>query len=89
MKGTFIFVLDRGFVLVGRAEIDPDLAFHWKLSPGRTVRRWGTTQGLTQLQDGPLANTVLDLPAVRHVPFRAVLEIIEVSEEKWKKHLSA
>lgn len=87
MKGTFIFVLDRGFVVVGRAEIDPDLAFHWKLSPGRTVRRWGTTEGIAQLKDGPLAATVLDLPAVRHVPFRAVIELIEVEETKWAPHL--
>lgn len=34
MRGTFIFVVDRGFVIVGKAEIDSELALHWKLSPG-------------------------------------------------------
>lgn len=89
MRGTFLFVLDRGFVVVGNAEVSTELAFTWKLSPGRTVRRWGTTHGLTELKNGPLRETVLDPPAVEYVPFRAVLRIIEVSEEKWKKHLSA
>lgn len=88
MKGTYLFVLDRGFVVIGKAEIDPDLAFHWKLSPGRTVRRWGTTRGLSQLCDGPLQATVLDDPAIRHVPFRSVIEMIEVREDKWANHLS-
>jgi hypothetical protein len=84
---TLLFVLDRGFVVVGRARLDPYLAFAWLLEPGRTVRRWGTSKGLAELVGGPTRETVLDPPAVRHVPFRAVIEIIEVSEEKWANHL--
>jgi len=49
-----LYVLDRGFVVIGRAELDPELAFHWLLKPGRTVRRWGTTKGLAELRNGPL-----------------------------------
>ena len=85
---TAIFVCDRGFVIVGRATIDPHLAFHWLLKPGRTIRRWGTTNGLTELKDGPTSNTVLDKPAIQHIPFRAVLNIIEVDQNKWKLYLS-
>lgn len=82
-----LFVLDRGFVVVGSASVDPDFAFHWRLSPGRTVRRWGTSQGLSELKDGPLPNTVLDPPVERSIPWRAIIEIIYVSEEKWLPHL--
>ena len=83
-----IFTLDRGFVLVGKAEIDPDLAFHWKLSPCRTIRVWGTTEGLAELQDGPTKDTVLDKVCTERVPFRSVIKIMEVDDKKWKKHLS-
>lgn len=85
---TLLFVLDRGFVVVGRASLYPDLAFTWRLDPGRTVRRWGTTQGLAQLKDGPTGDTMLDAPAARLVPFRSIIEILEVSEEAWAPHLS-
>lgn len=82
-----LFVLDRGFVIVGVASIYDGLAFHWRLNPGRTVRRWGTTHGLAQLAGGPLAETILDSPASRLVPFRSVIEIIEVNQQKWEQHL--
>ena len=91
MKGIFIFILDRGFVTVADAEIDEKLAFHWHMKAGRTIRRWGTTQGLAELKDGPLEQTVLDQVCERHTPFRSVLDIIVPSEkgnEAWKKSLS-
>lgn len=88
MKGTFIFIADRGFVIVGAAELDPQLAFHWKLSPGRTIRVWGTTNGLSELINGPTKSTILDPPAVHRLPFRGIIDIIEVKEEKWAPHLS-
>ena len=84
---VFLFVLDRGFVVVGRAAIDAELAFHWRVR-GRTVRRWGTTDGLSQLCGGPLEATVLDPVCWRRVPFRSVIEILEVEESKWKSHIS-
>jgi hypothetical protein len=85
---VLLFVLDRGFVVVGLAEPDPDLAFHWLLKPGRTVRRWGTSNGLAELVRGPTADTVLDDPATRHVPFRSVIEILEVDERAWRTALA-
>jgi hypothetical protein len=91
MKGPLlaIFVLDRGFVTVGRAEIDPELAFHWRIV-GRTVRHWGTKDGLAELCDGPLPDTVLDRLCVRHTPFRSIIDILEINKkgaERWANHL--
>jgi hypothetical protein len=83
----YIFVLDRGFVVVGRASISSELLHHWRLAPGRTIRQWGTTQGLAELVNGPTVNTVLDVPAHRLVPFRSIIEILEVDQEKWEPHL--
>ena len=55
MRGTYIFVLDRGFVVVVRAELHPELAFHWKAF-GRTIRGWGTTE--VERVVAPAANMV-------------------------------
>jgi len=88
MTGTFIFVLDRGFVVVGKAELDPDLAFTWKLSRACTIRHWGTTEGLGQLVQGPLPNTKLDPVVEERIPFRAVLRILTVEAEAWDPVLS-
>lgn len=84
---VLLFVLDRGFVIVGRASLDEELAYHWRVY-GRTVRRWGTTEGLAQLVGGPTGETVLDAACWRRVPFRSVIEMIEVEGEKWTSHLS-
>jgi hypothetical protein len=82
-----IIVADRGHVLVGRLSRHPDLAFHWRLEPGRIIRRWGTSEGLAQLARGPLESTVLDAPANVSVPFRAVLYILDAEAEGWLPHL--
>ncbi len=82
-----IFVLDRGFVVVGRASLSSEIVHAWQVY-GRTIRRWGTTQGLAELRNGPLPQTVLDLPSHRLIPFRAVIEILEVEAEKWEPYLA-
>ena len=87
MEGIKILVLDRGFVLLARIMPHPTLAFHWRCEPARTIRVWGTTQGLTELVNGPTDKTVLDPPANESHPFRAVLRIIDVEEKSWKKYL--
>jgi hypothetical protein len=80
VKGLFIFVLDRGFVVAGLAGLHPEFAFSWEVA-GRTVRQWGTSEGLSELCDGPLPGTVLDRLCDRIIPFRSVIEMLEVSEE--------
>lgn len=83
-----LFVVDRGFTIIGWSEIDPELVYHW-LVTGRTVRRWGTDQGLTQLcTSGPTDRTILDPIALRHIPFRSIIEVIEVDQFVWMSHLS-
>ena len=82
-----LFVLDRGFVVIGRASISDELVHHWRLSVGRTVRVWGTTEGLAQLRDGPTPATKLDVPTARLIPFRAVIDILDVEQEPWESHL--
>ena len=87
MTGIRILVLDRGFVLVGKIQPHPDLAFHWLVSPCRTVRRWGTSKGLAELVDGPKRETILDQVCTEEIPWRAVLKMMLVEEDKWLQHL--
>lgn len=82
-----IFVLDRGHVLVGRASLHPDLAFHWRLRDARTIRVWGTTEGIAQLCKGPRKDTKLDARADVTIGFRAVLYILDADAKAWEKHL--
>jgi hypothetical protein len=90
LEGIRILVLDRGRVKVGRLSLCPDLAFHWLLEDARVIRRWGTTEGLEQIaRDGPTADTVLDRPCDCVVPFRAVIEILDTTEELWGSYLTS
>lgn len=88
--GVRILVLDRGFVVVGKVSPHPDLAFHWLVSPCRTIRRWGTTRGLAELVGGPVKDvTRLDDICVEEIPWRAVLKMMIVEEKKWLPYLEA
>jgi hypothetical protein len=90
VSGLFIFVLDRGFVVVGEAELHEELALCWHMPRSRTIRGWGTSEGLAELADGPLPGTVLDAVCERSTPFRAVLDIIHLTargERAWRKAL--
>lgn len=85
-----ILVIDRGFVLVGRC-IPPETVGLWlTVTDCRVIRRWGTTQGLGELINGPTANTMLDaMVAKETIPVRAVLRVLEVDQAGWEPHLSA
>lgn len=87
-----IIVLDRGFVLACRCPEPQQYAIWLPYADRRTVRRWGTTNGLGELVNGPLAETVLDaLVPVGQVPLRAVLDVMELTEEgqrKWAEVLT-
>jgi hypothetical protein len=52
-----IVVLQRGWVVVGRVHRDGD---ELTITDSSVIRRWGTTQGIGELANGPLADTVLD-----------------------------
>jgi hypothetical protein len=91
VTGTFIFVCDRGFVIAAEAEIHQSLALHWYFPKSTTIRKWGTTEGLSELKNGPLEQTITDVVCERSLPFRSVLDIIHLTEKgvkEWKKRLS-
>ena len=85
-----IIVLDRGFVYACRCPDPQQHALWLPYADRRTVRRWGTTAGLGELVGGPLADTVLDaLVPAGQVPVRAILDVMEVEQDKWEPHLLA
>ncbi len=54
-----IFVMERGFILVGRVADETTLEF--TLDDVSVIRVWGTTKGLGELAEkGPLTSTQLD-----------------------------
>ena len=91
MTGTFIFVCDRGFVIVAEATLHKELALFWHFPRSRTIRCWGTTEGVGQLQDGPLPDTILDAICERSMPFRSIIDIIHLTPkgaEAWNRSLA-
>ena len=91
MTGTFIFICDRGFVIAAEATLHKELALFWHLPRSRTIRYWGTTDGVAQLQDGPLPETKLDAICERSLPFRSVIDIIHLTPkgaEAWTRSLA-
>ena len=76
-----IAVLDRGFVYVGRVSFDGDFVV---LTNAKNIRNWGTTNGLGELVNGPLKDTVLDPVGTVHAPLRAVISLIHVVGSAWK-----
>ncbi|MGL5005107.1 MAG: hypothetical protein ACRDAM_19370 [Casimicrobium sp.] len=75
-----IVVLDRGFVYVGRVKVDGDFVV---ISSAKNIRAWGTSKGLGELVNGPLANTRLDNVGTVRAPVRALIHLIEVEQGKW------
>jgi hypothetical protein len=68
---TQIFVLDRGWVFVG--QLEHVTKEHVTISNARCIRRWGTTQGLAELVDGPKQDTVLDAASRIIVPRKSII----------------
>lgn len=83
-----ILVLDRGHVFICRCP-DPKTTVFWiTVTHCRTIRNWGTTEGLGQLYNGPTESTVLDAIVPEHdIPIRAILDVFKVKEDEWAKHL--
>ena len=91
MTGLYIFVLDRGFVVIGEASFCKTMPLFFTLENSATIRRWGTTNGLSELQNGPIEGlTVLDEVCTRTTPFRAIIDIIHLTpkgEKAWREKL--
>jgi hypothetical protein len=75
-----IVVLDRGFVYVGRVELDGDFVI---IRNALNIRHWGTTKGLGELVNGPLSNTKLDSVGTVRATSRALISLIDVEQSKW------
>ena len=82
--GLQIVVLDRGFVYIGYVKT----AAGWvHITNAWNIRRWGTTEGLGQLVNGPLSGTTLDRVGNVRVPDHALIHLIAVEEEQWTSRL--
>jgi len=70
---------------------DPEGHVFWiQYRNGKTIRRWGTTRGLSELISGPTSETILDdLVPEGKIPVRAIIDVMFVSKEKWKSHLTS
>ena len=78
-----IAVLDRGFVYIGHIAI-PDDGQMLVITHAKNIRVWGTTKGLGELVSGPTPSTKLDNVGTVRVPFRALISLIDVEQDKWK-----
>jgi len=76
--GTQIVVLDRGWVYVGKVIRTNDEV---RIENARCIRRWETNNGLGQLRDGPLANTILDDCGIVITPMSAVIHFIKCNRD--------
>ena len=75
-----IVVLDRGFVYVGRVEIEDDFVV---IRNAKNIRQWGTKKGLGELVNGPLSATRLDNVGTVRAASRALISLIDVEQSKW------
>ena len=84
--GIKIVVLQRGWVAVGRYSQEGN---NCKLDDAAIIRIWGTSKGLTELVNGPIANkTILDKSSkpIRFHEMTVVLTL-DCDEDQWKKSL--
>ena len=81
-----IYVMDRGWVVVGR-KTKKDTSV---LQDAAVVRRWGTTTGLGELADkGPQENTVLDCaPAGIRLTMKPIL-VFPCTSKAWQTWLKS
>lgn len=79
-----IVVLQRGWVVVGRYVDTDDRVM---LSDAHVIERWGTTEGLGQLRNGPLAETRLRKAGAVEAPLLGVVLTIACDADAWAGHL--
>jgi hypothetical protein len=81
-----IVVIERGFVYVGRVEVD-DTTDNVTISGARSLIRWGSSQHLGELVRGPLEETRLGAPCTVQVRDSQIVHMIEVDKDAWKQHI--
>lgn len=86
-----IVVLERGFVFVGRVTnplgCEQCCNHDVQIDSARSLIRWGTTQHLGELANGPMANTKLGAPCTVRVKQSQVIYQMEVSQDGWHNHV--
>ena len=75
-----IVVLDRGYVYVGRVK---ELEDRIEISQAKNIIRWGTSEHLGQLEDGPLERTKLGKACHVTAYKPSVMHMIDVDQTKW------
>jgi len=80
-----IVVIERGFVYVGRTE-ESDESETVTIRGARSLIRWGSSQHLGELVDGPLENTKLGASCTVLVRREQIIHMIEVNNG-WSKHI--
>jgi len=85
-----ILVIECGFVYVGRVD-DRDGCDEMTISiyNARSLIRWGTSQHLGELVNGPLENTKLGASCTVRVRESKIIHVIEVNQDAWNKHCGA
>lgn len=79
-----IAVLDRGWVYVGRCQIENGFLI---IENAACIRKWGTTKGLGELAaNGPLPETKLDKAGIVRCPLDGMKHLIDVEESKWNSY---
>ena len=84
-----IVVLERGFIYVGRVEVNgtgPNETV--SIHGARSLIRWGSSQHLGELVDGPLEGTKLGASCDVRVRQNQIIHTIEVNQDAWTKHCS-
>ena len=80
MSDIRIVIAQRGWVFVGRYE---DGQMGTVLRDAKCVRRWGTKEGLGELVNGPLNDTVLDPCGIVRLHPLQIVATIDANPEKW------
>ena len=75
--GLQIVVVDRGFVFAGHVTMDRDFTY---IENAKCIRRWGTSAGLGQLVNGPLAETKADPSGSVMIPSKSVIHFIKCAK---------
>jgi hypothetical protein len=85
-----IAVIERGFIYVGRIDgSDPFGADSTTIHGARSLIRWGSSQHIGELVNGPLENTKLGASCTVHVGKKQIIHFIEVNQDAWTKHIDS
>ena len=83
-----IVVIERGFVYIGRvSDGDGDDGNTVTIRGARSLIRWGSSQHLGELVNGPLENTKLGASCTVRVREAQIIHVIEVNADAWNKHI--